>query len=368
MLNDKAKKIVVGLSGGIDSSMSLVLLKKQGWKPIGVSLKFLKQKNNKKTLQESSNYKFNQFKDAETVCKKLKIPYHTFDVSSEFKQKVIKYFLSEIKKNRTPNPCIICNRYLKFKKLFEWAERHNIKYVATGHYARIKKNINTQKYELIRAKDKQKDQTYTLSLLPQKWLGRIIFPLGNHTKSEIFEMAKDEGFNFYLKRKQSQDLCFITSKSINHFIEKEIGKNEGIIKDSFGNVLGKHNGIYFYTLGQRKGINLSGGPYFVAGFDLKKNILIVTREKKDLLSKEATLSPFHFISGDKIIEKKLTVQTKIRSQHNPVKAILEQISHTQIKITFNKPQKSVTPGQFAVFYKRNSCLGNGRIIKTKPLK
>ncbi len=358
----KNRKIIVGMSGGVDSSMALVLLKKQGWQPIGVSLKYAIWQDKQNLLRENVCCSAESFAIAKRICQKFNVPYHIFSVSKEFKKEVIDYFVSELRDNRTPNPCIICNRYLKFKKLFEWAEKHNIKYVATGHYARIEKNKKTDKYELVKAKDSNKDQTYSLSFLSQKWLGQIIFPLGNYTKEEVFKMAKDQGFDFYLKRKQSQDFCFVAGKCLNCFLEKEIGKKEGIIKDTAGNILGRHNGLHFYTLGQRKGINLSGGPYFVADFGAKSNILIVTKREKDLLSKEVVLSPYHFIS-DKKLEKKMKIQAKIRSQHNPAKATLIPINSKQIRIIFDKPQRAITPGQFAVFYKKDVCLGGGKIIK-----
>jgi tRNA-specific 2-thiouridylase len=351
------------MSGGVDSSMALVLLKKQGWQPIGVSLKYAIWQDKKNLLRENACCSTESFEIARSVCKKLNVPYYIFDVSQEFKQKVINYFISELKDNRTPNPCIICNRHLKFKKLFEWAENHNIKYVATGHYARVKQNLKTNKYELRKAKDFNKDQTYSLSFLPQKWLKNIIFPLGNYIKEEIFKLAKDEGFDFYLKRKQSQDFCFVASKCLNCFLEKEIGKKEGVIKDTAGKILGKHQGLHFYTFGQRKGINLFGGPYFVIDKILENNTLVVSKNEQDLLAKETLLSPFNFISGGRIKEK-MNIWIKIRSQHNPAKAILIPISNGRIKIVFDKRQKSITPGQFAVFYQKEVCLGGGRIIKT----
>jgi len=363
MTKYKTKKIVVGMSGGVDSSMALVLLKKQGWQPIGISLKYAIWQNKENLLRENVCCSTESFEIAKNICQKLNVPYHIFNVSKEFKKEVIDYFVSELKNNRTPNPCIICNRYLKFKKLFEWAEKHNIKHVATGHYARIGENKKTNKYELMRSKDENKDQTYSLSFLPQKWLKNIIFPLGNYTKKETYQMVEKEGFKFFLKRKQSQDFCFVAGKCLNCFLEKEIGKKEGAIKDTAGNILGKHNGLHFYTLGQRKGINLSGGPYFVAKLDTKSNTLIVTKREKDLLSKGAVLLPYHFIS-DKKLEKRIKIQAKIRSQHNPAKATLIPINSEQIRIIFDKPQKSITPGQFAVFYQNDVCLGGGKIIKS----
>ncbi len=362
MVENNIKKIVVGMSGGVDSSMALVLLKKQGWQPVGVSLKYAVWKDKENLLRENVCCSAESFEIAKNICKELNVPHHIFNVSKEFKKEVIDYFILELKNNRTPNPCIICNRYLKFKKLFEWAKKHNIRYVATGHYARIREDKKTNKYELLKAKDSNKDQTYSLSFLPQKWLKNIIFPLSDYTKEEIFKMAKKEGFGFYLKRKQSQDFCFVAGKCLNCFLEKEIGIEEGLIKDRTGNILGKHNGLHFYTLGQRKGINLSGGPYFVIGFDIKSNILIVSKEENDLFNREAILFPYHFISNERL-EKKIIVQAKIRSRHGLAKATLIPINSRRMKIIFNNPQKAITPGQFAVFYQNNICLGGGRILK-----
>ncbi len=349
------------MSGRVDSSMSLVLLKKQGWQPIGVSLRYAIWQDKRNLLKENVCCLTESFKIARSVCKKMNVPYHIFDVSKDFKKEVIDYFVSELKNSCTPNPCIICNRYLKFKKLFEWAKKHNVQYVATGHYTRVKKN-KRGKYELLKAKDRNKDQTYSLSFLPQSWLKNIVFPLGNYTKEEVFKLAKEQGFDFYLKRKQSQDFCFVAGKCLNCFLEKEIGKKEGIIKDIAGNILGKHQGLHFYTIGQRKGINLPAGPYFVIGKNSRSNALIISKNEQDLMGREIILSPFNLIAGKKIKEK-IRVQVKIRSQHNPDKATLIPINSKQIRIIFDKPQKSITPGQFAVFYQKEVCLGGGRIIK-----
>ena len=362
MKKDNTKKIVVGMSGGVDSSIALILAKKQGWQPIGVSLKYAVWQDKENLLRENTCCSAESFAIAKSVCKKLDVPHYVFDVSKEFKKEVIDYFVSELKKNRTPNPCIICNRRLKFKKLFEWAKKHGVRYVATGHYAKTAKNKKTNKYELLKAKDSEKDQTYSLSFLPQKWLKNIIFPLGDYTKKEVFKLAEDEGLGFFVKRKQSQDFCFVAGKCLNCFLGKEIGREEGLIKDMAGNILGKHDGLHFYTIGQRKGINLSGGPYFVVGFDTKNNVLIVSKKESDLFSKEAALFPCHFISGEKI-KKRIEIKAKIRSQGEPAKAILAPARFKKFKIIFDKPQKAITPGQFAVFYQHNICLGGGEISK-----
>lgn len=357
------------MSGGVDSSMALVLLKKQGWQPSGVSLKYAVWQDRDNLLRENICCSSESFKIAKSICKQLGVAHHIYDVSNDFKKQVIDYFISELKNNRTPNPCIICNRYLKFKKLFQWAGKHNIKYVATGHYACIKKNQKTNEYELRRAKDKAKDQTYNLGLLPQKWLKWIVFPLSSYTKKQVFKMAQEQGFDFYLKRKQSQDFCFVAGKCLNCFLEKEIGKNPGPIKNKQGKVLGEHQGLHFYTIGQRKGIKLSGGPYFVAGKDIKNNTLLVTKNKKDLYSKEALLCPYHFIVRP---YSNTAIKIKIRSRHTPARATLKPVNSkvgaycdtAALKIIFAKPQKAITPGQFAVFYQGDVCLGGGRINKS----
>lgn len=357
----KAKKIVVGMSGGIDSSAALILLKKQKFDPIGVSLKFAVWKNRKNLLRENICCSLKSLKIAKKVCQKLNVPHFIFDVSEKFEKEVINYFVSELKNYRTPNPCIICNRYLKFKKLFQWAKKHGIKYVATGHYARIRQNPKTKKYELLRAKDKNKDQTYSLSFLPQKWLKNIIFPLGNYTKKEVYQIVKKERFNFLVKKKQSQDFCFVAGKSLQYFLEAKIGRKAGLIMDLEGNILGKHQGLHFYTIGQRKGIKLPGGPYFVAGFDISRNVLKVTKNLKDLYRKEIFLSPYHFISGE-TPQKKIRVKAKIRYRQSLAEATLIPLRN-KLKVIFDSPQKSPTPGQFCVFYQNDVCLGGGIITK-----
>jgi len=340
-LTEKHKEIIVGMSGGVDSSMALVLLKAQGWQPIGVSLKYATWKNQNQCLEveppniENACCSAESFKIARNVCKKLNVPYYIVNVSKDFQKKVIDYFVLELKNFKTPNPCIVCNRYLKFQKLFEFAKKHKIKFIATGHYAKIKKNITTEshnchlngwsprpqkilesdltlgdskqqtnKYELLTAKDTKKDQTYSLSFLPQKWLKHIIFPLGNYTKTEVYKMAEQNGFKIFLEKKQSQDFCFIANKSMKYFLEQEIGKKYGLIKDTKGNILGEHQGLHFYTIGQRKGIKLPGGPYFVAKIDILNNVLIVTKNEKELYHKEILLSPVHFISENKNYKNK----------------------------------------------------------------
>lgn len=354
------KKVVVGISGGIDSSISLILLKKQGFEPIGVFLKFSIWEDKKNLLRENVCCSEKSLEIARKICRKFEIPFYIISAKEEFKKKVINYFISEIKNGKTPNPCVICNEKVKFQKLLKIAKKLKAFYIATGHYARVRFNKKEKKYELLRGKDKEKDQSYYLCFLNQKILRHTIFPLGNFKKKEVKEIAEQLRIKDFFKR-ESQDLCFVANRSIPYFIEKILGKKIGKIINKKGEILGEHKGLYFYTLGQRKGLGIAGGPYYVIGFDRKKNLLIVSKDKKDLYKKEIFVSPFHFISG-KIPKKKMEILCKTRYRQPLKKAILFPPRRNKIKIVFKKPCLSPTPGQFAVFYKKDICLGGGVII------
>lgn len=357
---NKKKKIVVGMSGGIDSSIALILLKKQGWQPIGVSLKLPVWQNKKNSLKENIHSSEKSLKIAASICKKINVPYYTIDAEKDFEKQVIKYSINEWQNSRTPNPCVICNPNFKFKQLINWAKKHKIKYIATGHYAQVKFNLGTKKYELLRAKDKNKDQTYNLCFLPQKYLKYIIFPLGKYTKKQVYNIAKKEGLRSFTQKQESKDFCFIAGQSLCPFLEEKIGKKQGLIIDSKGNTLSQHQGLHFFTIGQRKGIKLSGGPYFVTGFNKKKNILLVSKNKKDLLKKEIFVYPSLFISEEKI-KKPIKAKVQIRYQQKPILAdIIPEKS--KLKIIFSRPILAPCSGQFAVFYQKNKCLGGGKII------
>lgn len=348
------------MSGGVDSSMALVLLKEQGWDPVGVSLKYPVWSDETNGLRENVCCSTESFQIAESVCKKLGVPYCIVDVSHDFKKEVIDYFLDRLRDHRTPNPCVVCNRYLKFKKLLEWAARHDIAYVATGHYARVRKNPKTRKFELLKSKDAEKDQTYSLSFLSQEQLRHIVFPLGGYTKKEIYQMACHQGFEIFLKRKQSQDFCFVSGNALEPFLAKEIGKHEGEVRDDAGHVIGVHQGLHFYTIGQRKGLGFSGGPFFVMGSDVSNNILRVTRDKRKLLSREVFLFPCNFIDG--MPKQSTRVKAKIRYRQTAAPGRLYPLSGNGARVVFDKPQRAVTPGQFAVLYRRKVCLGGGEIL------
>ena len=350
------RQVVVGLSGGVDSSVSLLLLKKQGYQPIGVSLKYAVWQGKKNILRENICCSPESLKIAKKICQKLKVPYYVIDEKLDFEKKVMGYFLSTLKEKKTPNPCLICNRLLKFNKLFDFAKEKGAQYVATGHYARVKDN------KLLRAKDKKKDQSYFLCILEQSQLQNIIFPLGNLTKEKVYQIASKEGFNFFTKTKQSQDLCFVSRQSIPFYLEEKIGFQPGEIIDIQGNLLGKHQGLHFYTIGQRKGIKLSNGPWWVIGFNKKKNQLIVTNKENDpaLFSRTIVVSNVHFISG-KAPKRVIKIKAKTRFSQPAASAKLYPLQKNKLKLVFEQPQKAVTPGQWAVFYQGDVCLGGGVI-------
>jgi len=364
-MSGKNKKIVVGLSGGVDSSVSLLLLKKQGYQPVGVSFKYALWENKKNQLKENICCSEKSFAITREVCQRLGVEYHIVDDTIDFRDKVMGYFLNVLKEKKTPNPCLVCNRLVKFKSLIDFAKKKGASYIATGHYARVKRNKD--KYQLLKGKDKKKDQSYFLSLLGQKELSKIIFPLGEYTKEKVYQIAKEEGLYFFEKTKQSQDLCFVSSKSIPFYLEEKLGFEPGKIVDTKDNILGEHQGLYFYTIGQRKGINLSGGPWYVVDFDKTKNYLIITNKKDDpaLFKKEVILSSFSFVSGQfpekEIPEKEIKVEAKTRFNQGLSSAKIYPPKGDVLKLIFSQPQKAITPGQWAVFYSKDVCLGGGAI-------
>lgn len=355
------KKVVVGLSGGVDSSVALYLLKKQGYDVVGVSLKFGVWENEKNLIKENVCCNAGAFLIAKNVCNFFDVPYMIKDVKDDFLKKVIKYWVNELKTYNTPNPCIMCNHLVKIQALIDVAKELGADYVATGHYAQNVFNRKTKEFELKTAKDMIKDQTYFLSRLDQKQLQYLKLPLAKEKKENVYKIAKRLGFKVFQKIKQSQDFCFVANKSYNDFLLDTLGEKPGKIVDMNNKIIGKHMGLYFYTIGQRKGIDVSNGPYYVVDFDIKKNTLIVSKNQKDLLDKKFKIDKLHLINsykGDRI-DKKIKVQIRFKD----TKEIGWIVNKKEIVL--RKVKRAITPGQFAVFYDKNRCIGNGTIKKDK---
>ena len=363
-MKNKNKKVIVAMSGGIDSSVAAALLKRKGYDVVGVFMKFWKAPDenglvggwNRCCSPESEAR-------ARRVAAKLKIPFYVFNFEKEFKKRIVDYFLKEHKKGITPNPCVICNKEIKFGLLLERALKLNTDFIATGHYARKQKIENREQkieYKLLRAKDKNKDQSYFLWMLNQKQLKRVLFPIGDYTRKEVEKLAQKFKLPV-LGIKKSVEICFIRT-TVNDFLRKYLKPKPGKIIDTQGKMIGKHEGLYFYTIGQRKGIGLPGGPHFVLDKDIKKNALIVTKDEKDLYKEELIAKEVNWIAG-KEPKLPLKIQAKIRYRHKSATAtIYPNIRQTTYKIRFEQAQRAITPGQSVVFYKGQELLGGGVII------
>ena len=362
MNKELGKKVIVGMSGGIDSAMTLYLLKEQGYDVMGVSLRFGVWDHEKNLLKENVCCSSGAFLVAKNICNLFSVPYEIVDVKTDFQNKVVKYFVGDLKKNNTPNPCVVCNHLVKIQALIDVMKKYKADYVATGHYSNVVFNKKNMKFELRTSLDKNKDQTYFLSKLTQKQIQYLKLPLYNYKKEELYKLADKLGLKFFNKTKQSQDFCFVANKSYDDFLMIVFGKKEGDIVDEQGKKLGRHNGLYFYTIGQRKGINLSNGPFYVLKKDLKKNQLVVTNDKNKLFVKEFFVKDINLINDDKSAKiNNIKVGVQIRYGDKKSKAKLKIIDKKTLKVVLEKPKMSVTPGQFAVFYNGKVCLGSGII-------
>ena len=351
MNKSKKKKVIVALSGGVDSSAAALLLKNQGYEVIGIFMRLI---DSSEVLEAGEA--------AKRAANFLKIPFYPIDLTREFKKEVIDYFLDSYDKGITPNPCTRCNPVIKFGKLLEKREELGADFLATGHYSQKHASPSGgSKFNLMRGKDKTKDQSYFLYGLTEKQLAKIIFPLGELEKNEVKKMVDTAGIP-YLK-KESQDICFLTGDH-NDFLREHLKMKKGLIKDVNGKVLGEHQGLPLYTLGQRRGIEIGGtGPYYVVELDYKTNTLIVSnkREDKELLKREFRIRNANWI-GDMKGKFPLPCQAVIRYQHPAVACqVLEEDMGTYL-VKLSAPVRAITPGQSAVFYEKDIVLGGGEIV------
>lgn len=354
------KRVVLGMSGGVDSSVAAVLLKEQGYEVIGVFMKNWDEEDENGVCMADEDYK-----DVVAVAEQLNIPYYSINFVKEYWERVFQYFLSEYRLARTPNPDVMCNKEIKFKAFLEYAEKLGADYIATGHYARLIEDENGQKI-MLKGVDDNKDQTYFLSGLTQKQLEKVLFPLGEYQKSEIREIAQKYDLKT-ANKKDSTGICFIGERNFNEFLSKYLPAQKGDIIDIDGKKLGTHNGLMYYTIGQRKGIGLgnskdgTGEPYFVVDKKLETNELIVAQgDDKLLYSKVLIANNFNFINP---IEFPFECGVKFRYRQKDVKGIITKINDDEYRIDFEEPQRAVTLGQIAVIYKGDICLGGGTIDK-----
>lgn len=353
------KKVVVGMSGGVDSSVAAYLLKEQGYEVIGITLKVWDSDDPDYVEKEGGCCSVSSVDDARRVADVLEIPYYVLNFKDVFKEKVIDNFVSEYIEGRTPNPCVACNKYIKFDELLQKAMGLGADYVATGHYARVSKDGD--RYLLKTATDDKKDQTYALYNLNQFQLERTLMPCADYTKTEIRQIAEKIGLEVFNK-KDSEEICFIPDNDHGAYIKKTFPQKvvEGDFVDKRGNILGKHKGIVYYTIGQRKGLGIAlGVPMFVTDIIPKKNQVVLGSEdeifKTELIAKELNFIPFD------ILTEEIEVEAKIRYSSKPTKAKLIPLDENKIKVVFYGKVRAITKGQSVVFYTGDIVVGGGII-------
>ncbi len=341
------KSVLIGMSGGVDSSAAAAVLKEQGYSVTGATMRLLPDGSDSSSAG-----------DAKSVCSRLGIEFRELDLRELFKKRVIDYFTAEYMRGRTPNPCIMCNKYLKFGAMLDYAKENGIDYIATGHYAKIEFDNSTEKY-ILRASDAVgKDQSYVLYNFTQEILSRTLMPLGGYDKARVRRIAADLGLDVASKP-DSQEICFVKNNDYADYICSNTGYTPvpGDILDVSGNVIGRHRGLIYYTIGQRKGIGAYGRPMFVMKIDPESNT-ITLGEKGMEFSRSLTASAVNFISGE-MPENVIEVYAKIRYQAKPAKASLKMTGADSAEVVFDEPQRAVTPGQSVVFYDGDIVLGGG---------
>ncbi len=358
------KKAMIAMSGGVDSSVAAFLIKEAGYDCIGATMKLFANEDIG-VCREHSCCSLDDVEDARSVARSLDMPYYVFNYSDRFTELVMDRFVDAYENGMTPNPCIDCNRYMKFEKLYSQAKELYCDYVVTGHYARIEYDDNSKRYLLKKAVDPSKDQSYVLYSMTQDQLAHTLFPLGGMEKTATREIAAKHNF-VNAKKHDSQDICFVQNGSYAEFIEQYTGKTypEGNFVDMEGNILGTHKGIIRYTVGQRKGLGLAlKEPMYVAKVDVKNNTVVLARDA-DLYSRSLIANNLNLISVDKITEP-MKVKAKVRYRHTEQPATVTQINDDTISVVFDEPQRAITKGQAVVLYDGDVVVGGATIVETE---
>ncbi len=357
---DAKPKVVVGMSGGVDSSVAAYLLEEQGYDVIGLTMQIW-QKDTEED-RDGGCCGLSAVDDARRVCQKLDIPHYVMNFRDDFKKHVIDYFLEEYQNARTPNPCIACNRYVKWESMLQKSLQIGADYIATGHYARVIKDEDTGRYTLKQSKTLAKDQTYALYNLSQYQLEHTLMPLGDYTKDEVREIAKKIGLAVATKP-DSQEICFVPDNDYASYIEKETGKKpkKGNFITKKGSVIGQHKGIIHYTIGQRKGLGLSlGKPVFVTKINPDDHTVVIG-DHEDLMTHTVYANQLNFMPFEKL-EGTLKCSAKIRYSHKAAPCTIKMAGEDMVLCEFEDKQRAITPGQALVFYDGDRVIGGGTII------
>ncbi|PNV63436.1 tRNA 2-thiouridine(34) synthase MnmA [Clostridium sp. chh4-2] len=356
------KKVVVGMSGGVDSSVAAYLLKEAGYDVVGVTMQIWQDEDQTTQEENGGCCGLSAVDDARRVAWDLDIPYYVMNFKQEFKDNVIDYFVDEYVQGKTPNPCIACNRYVKWESLLKRSLDIGAEYIATGHYAQIEQ-LPSGRYALKKSATAAKDQTYALYNLTQYQLSHTLMPVGQYTKDEIRAIAQKINLQVASKP-DSQEICFIPDHDYARFISENTDKElmPGNFVDLDGNVIGRHKGITHYTVGQRKGLNLSmGHPVFVTAIRPETNEVVIGNSE-DVFTKQLRCDKLNWMAIDGLHGKEMQVSAKIRYSHKGAPCTISEAGDGTVECVFEEPQRAVTPGQAVVFYDGDYVIGGGTIL------